>query len=232
MVSAHPHPEAYAAFRIPGRTLLGGPMLTRTRVVSIDGKKRVRSVVLENLDTGVRSTIECDTVITTGDWIPDHELARTADLVMDAGTRGPLVDAGLRTSRAGVFAVGNLVHPVDTADGAALDGRHVAGAVTGWLADGNRLTGRPEELQLEVESPLRWVTPHRVPVGGGAPRGRLLLWVDEYRRLPVVVAAQSGMEVGRVRVPWPAAPGRAFRVPERVLGRANPSRGPVTIRLA
>ena len=48
-------------------------------------------------------------------------------------TRGPLVDAGLRTSSPGVFAVGNLLHPVDTADGAALDGRHVATAVSRWL---------------------------------------------------------------------------------------------------
>ncbi|GAA3302198.1 hypothetical protein GCM10020218_097300 [Dactylosporangium vinaceum] len=32
------------------------------------------------------------------------------------GTLGPRVDAALRTSRPGVFAAGNLLHPVDTAD--------------------------------------------------------------------------------------------------------------------
>ena len=37
-----------------------------------------------------------------------------------------LFQSALRTSRAGVFAAGNVVHPVDTADVAALDGRHVA----------------------------------------------------------------------------------------------------------
>ena len=35
---------------------------------------------------------------------------------------GPLVDTALRTSRPGVFAAGNLVHPVDTADVAASTG--------------------------------------------------------------------------------------------------------------
>ena len=133
MVSGYPRSEAYAAFRLPGRFLMDGPVLTRSRVVGINGKDRVRSAVVENIDTGARTTVECDTVVFTGDWIPDHELARTGGLAMDPATRGPVVDAGLRTSRPGVFAVGNLLHPVDTADGAALDGRHVAAAVIGWL---------------------------------------------------------------------------------------------------
>jgi len=60
--------------------------------------------------------------------------------------------------------------------------------------------------------------------GWGAPRGQLVLWVDEYHRLPVVLAVQSGAEVGRVRVAWPAAPGRILRVPEKVLRGADPPR--------
>ena len=170
-------------------------------------------------------------MVTTGDWVPDHELARLGGLSMDAATRGPVVDASLATSAPGVFAVGNLVHPVDTADGAALDGRHVAGAVTTWLAGGSGAGPGPEVLSVTAAAPLRWVTPQRVPAGGGAPRGQLLLWVDEYHRLPVVRALQGGVEVGRVRVPWPAAPGRVFRVPEKVLRGAVPSRGPVTLHL-
>src|SRR6476661_2831331 len=66
MTSTYPHSEAYAAFRIPGRALLKGPVLTRTRVISISGRHRVQSVTVENLDTGARSVIDCDTVITTG----------------------------------------------------------------------------------------------------------------------------------------------------------------------
>ena len=130
MVSSYPHAEAYAAFRVPGRLLMNGPVFTRSRVVGIHGKDRVRSAVVENVDSGKRTTVDCDTVVFTGDWIPDHELARTGGLAMDPATRGPVVDAGLRTSSPGVFAVGNLLHPVDTADGAALDGRHVATAVS------------------------------------------------------------------------------------------------------
>jgi ribosome-binding factor A len=50
MVSSHPHSESYAAFRIPGRALLRGPVLTRSRVVSVDGKQRVRSVTVTDVE--------------------------------------------------------------------------------------------------------------------------------------------------------------------------------------
>ncbi len=243
LVSRYPQAEAYAAVTVLGRSVLRTPVVTGARVVRIDGRERVRSVEVEQIGTGRRRTIECDTVITTGDWVPDSELARLGGLDVDAATRGPVVDAALGTSVPGVFAVGNLVHPVDTADGAALDGRHVAGAVTRWLASGlgdgasagpeAGLSGEPRLGMLAVTAapPFRWVTPQHVPVAGGAPRGHLLLWLDEQRHLPVVLARQGGVEVGRVRVPWPAAPGRIFRVPEKVLLGADPTRGPVTLHL-
>lgn len=230
MVSAHPHSESYAAFRIPGRALLRGPVLTRSRVVSVNGKERVRSVTVENLDTGARSTVECDTVVMTGDWIPDHELARTAGLAMDSATRGPLVDASLRTSTPGVFAVGNLVHPVDTADAAALDGRHVAPRVRDWLIGGRAAAAG---IRVRASPPLRWVTPQLVaPDGGAAPRGDLLFWVDEYHRAPRLRAVQDGRVVGSKWTAWPAAPGRIYRAPWSLVADADPAGGDVVVELA
>lgn len=230
MVSAQPRSESYAAFRIPGRALMHGPVLTRSRVVSVDGKHRVRSVTVENLDTGVRSVVECDTVVMTGDWIPDHELARAAGLAMDSATRGPLVDASLRTSRPGVFAVGNLVHPVDTADAAALDGRHVAPRVRDWLVGGRAAAAG---IRVRACAPLRWVTPQLVaPDGGAAPRGDLLFWVDEYHRAPRLRAVQDGRVIGSKRTAWPAAPGRIYRAPWSLVAGANPAGGDVVVELA
>ncbi|MCV7225497.1 NAD(P)/FAD-dependent oxidoreductase [Mycolicibacterium komossense] len=232
MTSSYPRSEAYAAFRIPGRFLMSGPVLTRTRLVGIAGKHRVKSVTVENLDTGTRSTIACDTVITTGDWIPDHELARTAGLAMDPGTRGPLVDAGLHTTKAGVFAVGNLLHPVDTADGAALDGRHVAPRVRDWLLSGQDGGRGARGIRVRAAAPFRWVTPQLIdPAGGASPRGDLLLWTDEYHRAPRLRAVQGGRTIGAKRTPWPAAPGRIYRAPWSLVAGADPAGGDVTVEL-
>jgi thioredoxin reductase len=230
MVSSYPRGEAYTAFRVPGRFLMGGPMFTRSRLVGIHGKDRVCSAVVENIDSGQRTTVDCDTVVFTGDWIPDHELARTGGLAMDPGTRGPVVDAGLRTSSPGVFAVGNLLHPVDTADCAALDGRHAATAVSRWLAHHDE---PPKAVGLRTDRPFRWVAPQLVsPEGGIASRGDLLFWVDEYRSLPKLRAVQDGRIIGSKRTPWPAAPGRVYRAPWSLVSNADPEGGDVTVSFA
>jgi thioredoxin reductase len=230
MVSTYPKAEAYTAFRLPGRMLMTGPVFTSSRLVGIHGKDRVRSAVIEDIGSAERTTIVCDTVVFTGDWIPDHELARTGGLAMDAGTRGPMVDAGLRTSRPGVFAVGNLLHPVDTADAAALDGRHVATAVRRWLQHREESA---KAVRVRVETPFRWVAPQLVsPDGGIAARGDLLFWSDEYRRLPKLIAAQDGRIIGSKRTPWPVAPGRVYRAPWSLVADADPDGGDVTVSLA
>ena len=230
MTTEYPSPESYAVFNLAGKTpLLGVKVATRTRLTRIIGKPVVRAVEVEDLDTGERRMIDCDTVVLTGDWIPDHELARSAGLDIDPGTLGPVVDTALRTSRPGVFAIGNLLHPVDTADIAALDGRHVADHVRHYL-NGRRPS--TEGVFIHADGPLRWVAPSVVRPGDPAPaRHRLLLWTDTLVRVPTVVAAQNGKIIGRKTLPWPASPGRVFRVPSSILRDVEPGGGPVTLSL-
>jgi thioredoxin reductase len=231
MTTTHPSPESYAVFNLAARTpLLGLAVATRTRLARIIGGPSVRAVEIEDLDTGARRIVDCDCVVFTGDWIPDHELARAAGLDIDPGTRGPLVDTALRTSAPGVFAAGNLLHPVDTADVAALDGRHVAEHVLAHLA------GRPAPpggVRLTADPPLRWVAPGVLRPGDPAPpRHRLLSWTDELVRLPTVVARQQGTVVGAKHLPWPCSPGRAFRIPSGLLDQVDFDGGPVRLAVS
>ncbi len=107
------------------------PLRTDVEVAEVVGRGRVEAVVLTD-----GSRIECDMVVFTGDWIPDHELARRAGIPMVPVAKAPVVDAALHTASRGVFAIGNLVHPAETADVCALDGHHVAAGVLDWLALG------------------------------------------------------------------------------------------------
>jgi thioredoxin reductase len=90
MTTRYTKSESYAAFRLGGRLVFRTPVATRTRLVRINGHGRVESVEIENTGTGQRRVIECDTVLTTGDWIPDHELVRTGALnwTMERSDRG------------------------------------------------------------------------------------------------------------------------------------------------
>lgn len=230
MASAYPAGESYAVFRAVGRLALRVPVATRTRVTRINGRDRVESVEIEHLDRGARHTVRCDTVITTGDWIPDNELAVTAGLDIDPATHGPRVDTALRTSTPGVFAAGNLLHPVDTADVAALDGRHVAAQVRRWLHA--RRTPGPG-VCLIADPPLRWITPQTLRPGDPAPvRHRLLAWSDAYVPVPHVQVIQDGKVLAARRLPWPAAPGRVFRIPSALIAGILPTAGTIHVTVA
>lgn len=227
MVTRHSSPESYAAFNIAGRIGLRTPIATTSRITQVIGKGVLEGVEIEDLATKQRRLVACDTVVFTGDWIPDHELARYAGLDMDPGTRGPRVDTALRTSKPGVFAAGNLLHPVDTADIAALDGRHVAQQVIAYL-DG----ARPAHTGVTITAvaPFRWVAPNVLRPGDPPPpRGRLLLWTDQLIRAPRVSVHQNGRPIAQRRLPWPASPGRVFRVPSSMLNDVDRHGGTVTI---
>jgi thioredoxin reductase len=122
---------------------------TGVDVAAIEGRKRVDAVVLTD-----GSRLECDTVVFTGGWIPDHELARRAGCSMVAVAGAPAVTSGFQTSVRGVFAAGNLVHPAETADVCALDGRRAAGTIDGFLTGATWAEPAP----IRVSPPIAWAT--------------------------------------------------------------------------
>jgi thioredoxin reductase len=230
MITAHPRAESYRALSLVGQRAFRVPVLTRHRVARIIGKGRLEAVELEDLDSNRRRIQPCDTLITTGDWIPDHELARLGGLPIDPNSKAPLVDASHRTAAPGVFAVGNLTHPVDTADIAALDGRHVTEAVTAWLEDHPVIRSR---TRITTAGPLRWISPGFLSEGELKPaRARYLGWVDRHVPFPTITVRQDGMTLARRRLPWPASPGRMFRIPSHVLASAAADAGEVTVELS
>ncbi|MFT4108250.1 NAD(P)/FAD-dependent oxidoreductase, partial [Propionicimonas sp.] len=211
MASPRPAPDTYAAVSLAGRIAFGVPVAAATTVERVIGKGRVEGVEVLDHATGRTRVVACDCVVFTADWIPDNELAVQLGLELQPRSLAPLVDTALRTGLPGVFAAGNLLHPVDTADNAALDGRHVAASVRAWLAGREQ---PPSGVQLRARAPLTWIAPGVVRPGDPAPVGRRLsAWTSEYRRFPTLEASQDGRVVGRVRTPWPAAPGRVFRIP-------------------
>lgn len=227
LISQYPKGEAYGLFTGPGSVFFRTKVITNSEVVAVQGRGRVSGVEIADLRTGERRVLECDTVVFTGDWIGDHELLRAGGVALDPASKSPIVDAAMRTTRPGVFAVGNINHPVETADVVAIEGQ-VAGQ---RILEHLRGAGVPRAgIAVRVEAPLRWVSPSIHRVGGSAPaRGRLVSWVDEYIARPTVVAQQDGREIARVRLAWPAAPGRAFRIPSEVLADAQAGGGDVTI---
>jgi thioredoxin reductase len=257
--------QSYAAFRFGAAVRWRVPVWTSCAVRRIAGRGRLEGVELADARTGPACTglartglartgpawfVPCEVVVFTGDWIPDHELARLAGLAMDPGTRGPAVDTTLSTSLPGVFAAGNLVHAAETADIAALSGRHAArhiaryiaaGAGAGWGAGagapgargsgapGSRRAGPPgTRLPILVEPPLLWISPNAIGTSAPPPLGRFVLRSAAFRRGVRLEVRQDGRLLARSR-PDRLIPGRPVHLGAAWLAQVDPAGGLVRV---
>ncbi len=237
LVTGHERQQSYAAFRLGAAVRWRIPVWTGwtvSRVAGGQGAERGRLAGVEVTRDGTARFVPCDTVVFTGDWIPDHELARRAGLALDPGTLGPAVDAALATSAPGVFAAGNLVHAAETADIAALSGRHAARQVAAFL---RREPGAgpaiPDRVPVLVEPPLRWISPNRISpdMAGPAaapPLGRFVLRSAEFRRGVRLEARQDGRFLTRSR-PVRLIPERPVHLGAGWLDQVDPAGGPVRV---
>jgi thioredoxin reductase len=233
LVTEHERQQSYAAFRVGAALRWRVPVWTSTVVRRVAGRWRLAGVEVADVRTGAARFVPCDTVVFTGDWIPDHELARLAGLAMDPGTRGPVVDTTLATSAAGVFAAGNLVHAAETADIAALSGRHAARHIAAVLgaraAEAQSGTGSPASRRpILVEPPLRWISPNAITSAAAPPLGRFVLRSGEFRGWARLEARQDGRLLARSRQVR-LVPGRPAHLDAGWLARVDPAGGPVRV---
>jgi thioredoxin reductase len=226
MITHYPRTQTFRFFDSVTRFGLRVPVWTETTVAGIGGRHRVDKVLLRTRQGHVRE-VAVDTVVFTGDWIPDHELARTAGLVIDRHTNGPACDSEGGTTVDGIFATGNLVYPVETADVAARRSASVGAAAAAWLrrTEDNRTVGG--SLRVGVVHPLRWVVPNLVRAGRRSDQPTLLR-VDWFLDEPRIRVEQDGRLLashGLRRM----VPNRSHRIPSDWYSAVDPHGGDVCI---
>ncbi|GLU50332.1 NAD(P)/FAD-dependent oxidoreductase [Nocardiopsis ansamitocini] len=184
--------QSYAVFHLGAAAAFGVRPMTGVRVRALHGKPRLSGVELERLDDGRRVVVDCDTVVFTGDWIADNELARLHDGIdVASAALGPVVDTSGATSMPGVFAAGNLCHPVEQADIAALSGRHAGQAVARWLVERDTRVAQAG-VPIETDASLEWVHPGRVRSTGDLPaRGRFILRPNRFAAFTALRVTQG-----------------------------------------
>ncbi len=247
LVTELPRQQSYAAFALGALARWRVPVWTSTVLRRVDGRDRLTAVEVADARTGAVRRVECDTLVFTGDWIPDHELARAAGIAIDPGTRGPAVDTSLETSARNVFAAGNLVHAAEIADVAALDGIHAARQIAAALRGrGPSATpGAPDHaselaahrVPLTAEPPLAWISPNAIRFAIPAdaapvlpPRGRFLLRSQVFQHRAALEVRQGDRVLARQRARL--IPGRPVHLDAAWLARVRPSDGPVLVALA
>ena len=161
MITDQPHHQIYFPFAAIKWLLIDimkkTTILTATQIHQIMGSHRVEAVELINVSTQHVEKVNCDTVVFTGNWIPEHEIVRHGDMKINPGTRGPVIDANYRTSKPGIFAAGNLLRGAAVADSCALEGRTAARHIHDYL---QQETWPTNCLPIQCNDPIVWVCPN------------------------------------------------------------------------
>jgi thioredoxin reductase len=140
--------------------LVGIPLHLQTRLVRIDGDRRVTGAVVSDAH-GRERTIDCDGVILTGWFTPEASLARNGHLLVDPASGGPVIDQFGRCSDPIYFATGNLLRPVETAGWSWNEGRQMGR----WVADdlASKLPDHSNELQIAIDGPpIKYAMPQKI----------------------------------------------------------------------
>jgi hypothetical protein len=146
------------------RWLLGVPVLTRAKALTIEGGNSVSGITIEQ--DGQRRAIACDGVVFSGRFVPEAALIETSHLALDPGTRGPVVDQHWRCSDPAYFCAGNLLRGIETAGRCCREG--AAAAVSIAAARANRLPPPQRRVAVALHGPLRYVYPQIVATPGAA----------------------------------------------------------------
>ncbi|MEG0542135.1 MAG: FAD-dependent oxidoreductase, partial [Angelakisella sp.] len=123
------------------------PLYLSHTITNIVGKERVEKVIIHKVDDnrqpipGSEIEFDCDTVLLSVGLIPENELTRNAEIVMDPRTNGAVVYENMETSAEGIFASGNVVHVHDLVDFVTGESKR-AGAAAAEYALGHKAGGK------------------------------------------------------------------------------------------
>lgn len=115
------------------------PLLLSHTITEIKGRERVESVTVSAVDgnrrpiPGTETEYKCDTVLLSVGLIPENELSKTAGIILDPKTGGPVVTQDTQTSAPGIFACGNVLQVHDLVDNVTLEARKAARAAAAFL---------------------------------------------------------------------------------------------------
>ena len=129
------------------------PLYLSHTVVDIRGKDRVEQVVVAKVGPdrkpvpGTEMVFDCDTLLLSVGLIPENELSRQANVVMDPRTNGAVVFENMETSLPGVFACGNVVHVHDLVDFVTAESQRAGAAAAAWVKNGPAVSARTLELK-------------------------------------------------------------------------------------
>lgn len=176
----------------------GIPLYLGHTITEIRGNKRVEGVTIAKVDDHMQPlmdtafTIDCDTVLLSVGLIPENEISKTAGVVLDRMTNGPIVNHMMQTNVKGIFACGNVVHVNDLVDNVSTEST-IAGKYAALNAQGK--LNESGEIYSQAGENVRYVVPQSVSTGNIQDNIKFYFRVLKPTQDVVISANVDGKEV-------------------------------------
>lgn len=167
------------------------PLYLSYTVIDVKGKTRLEKVVIAKVDEnrkpikGTEIEFPCDTLLLSVGLIPENELSRNADIIIDRRTNGPVVNESMETSKEGIFACGNVVHVHDLVDFVTEEskraGKNAARYIKHSLKEG-------KYIEIENGQKVNYTVPQKVNINNVEDKITIFLRVNNvYKNKKLVV---------------------------------------------
>ena len=222
LITNHENHQTFAPLRWLVASRRHVPIITNDAINFIHGKHRVTGVTLNS-----GKYLACDTVIFSGDWMPENSLARIHELEICDVSRAPAVDIFGRTRQPGVFAIGNLSHPAEAADLCAVHARRSEIGLRSWLEAG---FWPHDVVSVRASAPIISTWPSLI--SSQHTTGKMLLRVDRFVNPPATITVKQGD-----RTIWSynhrrtIVTNRSITIPMHWAREINPDQGDVEVNV-
>lgn len=141
------------------------PLKLSHTVVEIHGKERLTGVTIAKVDENrkpilsTKEYISCDTLLLSVGLIPENELSKSAGIILDQVTNGPVVDQDRSTSVEGIFACGNVLHVHDLVDFVSQEAEIAGKSAVDYIKGGQK---KETEIKVKVNGKIRYTVPQKI----------------------------------------------------------------------
>lgn len=141
------------------------PLLLSHTVTEIHGSERLTGVTISEVDErmspvpGTEQYIACDTLLLSVGLIPENELSKSAGVLLDQTTKGPVVDQDRQTSVEGIFSCGNVLHVHDLVDFVSEEAEIAGKSAADYIL---RRRKKEVDIALHTDGRIRYTVPQKV----------------------------------------------------------------------
>ncbi len=179
------------------------PLYLAHTITDIQGEGRVEKVVVSKVDEnrkpipGTEMTFDCDTILLSVGLIPENELSKSAGLIMDRRTSGPVVFENMETSVEGVFACGNVVHVHDLVDFVTAESQRAGRAAGKYITSGQAKV----ESWIEVKqgSCVNYTVPQKIRTENVDKAVEIFFRVNNVYKDVVIKVTDGEKEIARFK---------------------------------